>query len=535
MEVNKQNMTKALAMEILELPVNYTENDLKKSYYRLINIHHPDHNGDEKKAKIINLAYEFLKNNHSTFDISTYIKLRVNEFKKMVIGCDELLPLWVKKIVDTIKYNMDDIDYALLNKNITKEQIDKIVDVGRNNVISNIKKIENTFCKMTGVSIADLTNEGYILVNNISMQYNIRDIYDKLLLAYSKIFKQRITQVLNENNMHKYGNLKKDIEDKIAGLNSEMFLKKLDVLILEFDVYLNNISRQYENDNRLIDELRNDYSDVLYYDSEELNDLYGLCGRSEFNSVYNKLVMKLKEVRKERNSATVVLELNRKLSYVLANVSSLQESIELNKLYAKLLVAINNMELTDDVIGLINSISVDNIEKDFIEILQILNIKVNGIYIPRYRTELSVPIYVACRLYNKEYFLKMMYQNGIAQVVEEVNYDDIKLMPIKEALELSTFVGGTKSGNIGIDNSVICEYNDSKLNRLGIVKNKSTDTIEIYGGKNYISYKSGKQQSVDLIKYEDINTIIMELANGLMPYLKKYLFKSAMENNGRSK
>ena len=200
-----------------------------------------------------------------------------------------------------------------------------------------------------------------------------------------------------------------------------------------------------------------------------------------------------------------------------------------------LLEAINNMELTNDVISLIDNISSNNIEQDIDDILHILDTKINNIYVPRFRTDMTIPLYVSCRLYNKEYILEMIYQDGIPQVVEETTFDDNKLIPIGEVLKSATFVGGTKTANVNNNNSVICEYNDSHLNRFGVIKNKNTNTIEVYGSKKYISYLNGNQPDEDLAKYKDINAIITELTLKLTPSVKKYLYEESKKNNGRSK
>ena len=146
-----------------------------------------------------------------------------------------------------------------------------------------------------------------------------------------------------------------------------------------------------------------------------------------------------------------------------------------------------------------------------------------------------MPLYVSCRLCDKEYFIKVIYQNGLAQAVEEVNYDDNKQVSLEEVLKLSTFVGGTKTANVNNNNSVICEYNDPHLNRFGLIKNKDTDTIEAYGSKKYISYSNGNKPEEDLAKYHSVDTIIAELTKELTPSLKNYLYQNIIKNNGRSK
>ena len=538
MRENYQTMTKELAMKILGLPANYTENDLRTNYRKKMMLNHPDHNGDVRLAQEINLAYELLKSKYPSSSMTgpklSYKELKIKELKEMVVGYDESLPKWVTEIYNIIKFVIDDIDIDLMNKNLTKEQIDRISNSRRNEVIRRLKEIEDVFCRYTGIEKNDLINEGYIPVNNYGMQYNIKDIYNRLLSATSKIFKERMAQVLNKYS-NNYGALGKDIENKIAELTERLSTEKLDGLIAEFDTYLSNIYLQYEQDSKLLSELKNNYQDLLGPTSTELNNLYALCGKKEFGPIYNELVTRLKSARKEQTSAKLVHSLNEKISIVLANTSSLQDTIRLNILYGKLLEAINNMELTNDVISLIDNISSNNIEQDIDDILHILDTKINNIYVPRFRTDMTIPLYVSCRLYNEEHVLKMIYQDGIPQVVEETTFDDNKLIPIGEVLKSATFVGGTKTANVNNNNSVICEYNDPKLNRLAVVKNKNTNTIEVYGSKKYISYLNGNQPDEDLAKYKDINAIITELTQKLTPSVKRYLYEESKKNNGRSK
>ena len=96
----------------------------------------------------------------------------------------------------------------------------------------------------TGIEKNDLINKGYIPVNNYGMQYNIKDIYNRLLSATSKMFKEKMAQVLNKYS-NNYGTSGKDIENKIAELTERLSTEKLDGLIAEFDTYLSNIYLQW--------------------------------------------------------------------------------------------------------------------------------------------------------------------------------------------------------------------------------------------------------------------------------------------------
>ena len=293
MRDNYKTMTRELAMKILGLPANYTENDLRTNYRKKMMLNHPDHNGEVRLAQEINLAYELLKSKYPSSSMTgsklSYKELKIKELKEMIVGYDESLPKWVTEIYNIISFVIDDIDIDLINQNLTKEQIDRIINSRRNEVIRRLKEIEDVFCRYTGIDKNDLINKGYIPVNNYSMQYNIKDIYNRLLSATSKIFKEKMAQVLNKYS-NNYSVLGKDIENKIAELTERLSTEKLDGLIAEFDTYLSNIYLQYEQDSKLLSELKNNYQDLLGSTSTELNNLYALCGKKEFDPIYNELV-----------------------------------------------------------------------------------------------------------------------------------------------------------------------------------------------------------------------------------------------------
>ena len=525
MSDNYKKMNRQLAMNILGLSSDYTEADLRTNYRRKMMKNHPDHHGDEKLASEINLAYEYLKEH------------RTNDIKNMVVGYEESLPKWLGNIYKIIEFLVEDIDIYLMVNNMPKEEVDKKIKFYRNEIIKRLTEIEDTFCIYMGITKNDLIDNGYHPINNSNVQYNIKDIYNKLVLSYTKLFKKRIISILNKyNNNPHYNDLKDTIDSKIEKLNEQLLNKKLNDLTTDLDNYLTYIFNQYEKDYNLVIELEDNYSDLLEDNIEDIKYLYSLCSKKEFSTIYNNLITKLKKDKKEQIATLLVFNLNRKLSYVLSTISSLQETIRLNKLYSILLGIIEDIELTEDIVCLINNISVSNMEKDITDIIDIYNIKVGDIYVPRFRNDLVTPFYVSCKLNNQEYFLKLIYTNGNLLSVEETEYDGNKYITIHELLGLSTFVGGGKSTNLDSENYVIYEYNDSNLNRFGLILNKDSNTLESYGSKKYISYtnESNKPHS-ELSKYQDIDTLIEEITRELTPYIKKYLYENIVKNNRRSR
>ena len=81
-----QTMTKEMAMKILGLPANYTENDLRTNYRKKMMLNHPDHNGEVRLAQEINLAYELLKSKYPSSSMTgsklSYKELKIKELRK---------------------------------------------------------------------------------------------------------------------------------------------------------------------------------------------------------------------------------------------------------------------------------------------------------------------------------------------------------------------------------------------------------------------------------------------------------------------
>lgn len=49
---------------VLQINRNCTKDEIKKAFYKLAHIHHPDKGGDEKEFKKINEAYQYLMKHH---------------------------------------------------------------------------------------------------------------------------------------------------------------------------------------------------------------------------------------------------------------------------------------------------------------------------------------------------------------------------------------------------------------------------------------------------------------------------------------
>ena len=552
MKEEHQGMTKKQAMDILGLKSNFTERDLIDNYRKQIKVNHPDRGGSDEKSKNINVARAVLKkelnlsNKGNSTPTSTStpvykkedyknVSSKIEELKRRFSYEDKLadeIPKWVRDIKENIDFDIDNIDIdPFFNRN---GNVGGKINLKSKSYISELRKIEDVYCKYTGISKDILIKNGYIPIADNSDCYNINDIYGRLLEATSKIFKENIS-----GKLHKcadiYGSFKKEIDNKIGDLTRELSTKKLDDLITDFSNFLSNLYQNYQQDNNLLSTLKNNYLDLLEPFSIEISKLYTLCGRSEFETFYNDLEERLKVARKEQKSTILVYSLNQKYGSLLSSISSLKGTIKINKLYSKLLDVIYVKDLSPDITSLIINISPDNFEMDINNILRIFDIKIKGIYVPKYRTDLPVPLYVSCQLDDKEYFIKVIYQNGISQVEGEVYYDTNDQISLEEILKSLYFKGGTKTSNINDNNSVLYQYMDFYHNNLGVVKNNITNTIEVCGSREYISHLNDKPQDEELKKYQDINEVIKELTNELAPCIERYLYESIIKSNGRSK
>src|SRR5579859_3390786 len=66
--------------KILGVPGTATKDEIKKAYYKLAHVHHPDKNGgDDKKFKEINEAYQALSNKTALPNYPNFTRTTVNQ------------------------------------------------------------------------------------------------------------------------------------------------------------------------------------------------------------------------------------------------------------------------------------------------------------------------------------------------------------------------------------------------------------------------------------------------------------------------
>ena len=145
--------------EILELKNTASEADIKKAYYRLSKIYHPDKNSDpnaSEKFQKIHSAYEILSNNQTREE---YLKMNSNE----KINFIEILEKIIRENIDlealnkyNIKFTKSDLEYLEVNffnfiKNIN---IKELIDLFKKGKV-NKKDFSSINCSESDVDIYD--------------------------------------------------------------------------------------------------------------------------------------------------------------------------------------------------------------------------------------------------------------------------------------------------------------------------------------------------------------------------------------------
>ena len=196
--------------EILELKTTASEADIKKAYYKLSKIYHPDKNSDPQateRFQKIHSAYEILSNNQTREE---YLKMNSNE----KINFIEILEKIIKENIDleelnkyNIKFTKSDLEYLEVNffnfiKNIN---IKELIDLFKKGKV-NKKDFSSVNCSESDVDIYDehmcdyyhhlpiVFQKNNVLDIKIELNINISDVIN---INKKKIKIKR--QINNEN------------------------------------------------------------------------------------------------------------------------------------------------------------------------------------------------------------------------------------------------------------------------------------------------------------------------------------------------
>lgn len=274
------NMDKAL--KIFGLPRNYTDEQLKKSYRRLISQYHPDkfeiesketRKQAEEKAKEINIAKEYLeKNNKSNINLS-------NNQTKDIIFSKQILYDAINKMlkeINELKYKNDPILLKLIRK-ILKiiEDINKKINPAT--TLSEIRELTQNYYKQINTELNNFYLE-YCKKHNIDNNnledgnYSLKELYYKL----ENLKRKKEIRILNqalENLLYKYSNYNgyNIIEKKLLEKKSSIIFKYqnnpsnqivLKTIIEEFTNFTDEEFKNYYIRVKILFELKEKYQNI---------------------------------------------------------------------------------------------------------------------------------------------------------------------------------------------------------------------------------------------------------------------------------
>ena len=312
-------MTLEKALEILNLDINFTEEELKKQYHKLALENHPDYNKSadaEENMKRINEAKEVLekhlKNKNSYNNNRTDYTANKNNFKEKIIA---------KFVKHLEKYKDFTNNLKLVKYN---EMIDKIINDFKVKISSMLIDINpNTMLKIEGIYnksieeimsifgslIMDFGEEKNIDFQNIDYHIicNLIDSCENLTQLYQKLedFLKNFQSLTTELGDYEYINGYEVLKDEINNLKYDALEKLLKYGELNYP----NIIYKLKNDIR---ELFNKYFNAITLASSLINDIEEFnkdINDDKLNVIY-KEVVSIKKTLESSNLDNKFLNLN---------------------------------------------------------------------------------------------------------------------------------------------------------------------------------------------------------------------------------
>lgn len=550
-------MTKYEALKILGLNNNFTEEELKKVYRKLVIKYHPDKypedSFEQKQAnealKKINEAKEFLdkiikknnkqnnaKNNH--LDIAEYKRKKTEELDSyissniFIISMTELINYhrciftiindFEKKIQNYSDKNK--IDQAYLD---SKKRIIDVFNVLKTNFF-NRNNIDETEIKET-INYDCSLEKFYDQLLKLNKIYNKADIYYKkikedlheyeLRIGYSalktviNLLIEEVLKILKQNNYSNYDQLLNYLKDEI----DKKFVNYFDILsdIKDLLDFLDNCSTDYSNISE-ITEYRNKIAilykklqkDMSHEVIEELKDIVPIL--NEFK--------KMKKFKKNQHiineySKLVINNYQKKLQ----SFTYPQDFVKIEiatKIFNEVLELINkvkNGEISIDDFKQLTNLKFTNYEQDKAIINKVKGIdNSKGIFIRNSRFNSFNDIALGKIIYQDE--------NSVTiQGISLLNFDELSIKTIYKTefdnmyIQLETFLRNSKfCGRYDKDFSeyIVLYYN----NILSLIYIPKINSIKI----NSKSINLGGFSS-ESISFKDINYVVDYIDN----YLKK--------------
>ena len=235
--------------EILCVQPDSSTTDIKKSYYKLAKIYHPDKNGGSPEYfHKINYAYNILIDEKSRTKYNTMNKITKNKFinflEKWFNNQPNIKSLF--NISDEVFTNIDSYDF------------NDILQYFNNNIIAKKQFTETVDCSDSDINCWDeLQAEYYEELPLKYHQYNMNNLHLELKCSLDEIIKNRIRQIkikrkffdsLDVNTFNFYSNHKYIVFNMGGDINSESSGHLIICLLLPVNYNWNNNNILYRYD-----------------------------------------------------------------------------------------------------------------------------------------------------------------------------------------------------------------------------------------------------------------------------------------------
>ena len=241
-----------LAVQLLELPTNFTQDDLKKSFHKKVKEYHPDqidyYDYDDNLIKKINEAYNYLSKklrNNETL-LSNFKKnylIEINKFREY--STDVVYPNYFYLTLEDIISVIINFEKSINNLN-SGSDLSKLFISSKLFIQSLYIDLLNTFCLRNNIDSK--------LLNSINYNTSIGNFFNQLLNYKKEIedekkknLKLRIQNECNKYKTYDYYNiLAKTVDKIIADYEIKAFLSRdYNSILLDMHNEINTVFNNY--------------------------------------------------------------------------------------------------------------------------------------------------------------------------------------------------------------------------------------------------------------------------------------------------
>jgi len=226
--------------ELLNVKTTSSLEDIKKSYYELIKLVHPDRGGTKEDTIAIKNAYEYVKKEIENVDYSLTVEVLLDKFKQFCSTQEEIIPPLndilresnIKLFNDRFNNKFNEANYSILNENGYGDLMDKSEIILEYNP-DDILPVTNEFIKEENINI----EKNEYADTSLATYYDNGSPLNIICYNYTNDNKNSFTRKLSKLFMSDYKEsfINKNIElktERISELN-ENPIKDLDSLISE--------------------------------------------------------------------------------------------------------------------------------------------------------------------------------------------------------------------------------------------------------------------------------------------------------------